>query len=140
MPIMPFKARLVLRVIWNTEFSTGKELARHVYARLCRDTERPASRGIGIPVYFHSGSTPAAAKLPDILELDSAGTTVVIALLDTSIRADQEWRDCVRNIEKEIAAQGRRHLFLPVACEDKVLTIVDKANCVRLYKTDPPDR
>jgi hypothetical protein len=140
MPILPFKPRLVLRILWNSEFSAGQELARHVYARLCRDTERPASRGIGIPVYFHSGSTPAAAKLPDALELEAAETTVVITLLDTSIRADQGWRDCVRSIEKQLAAQGRRHLFLPVACEDKVLTVVGKANCIRLYKAEPSDR
>ena len=63
---IPFKPRLVLRVLWNTEFSTGKDLARHIYSRLCRDGERPASRGIGIPVYFHSGTTPAEAKLPGI--------------------------------------------------------------------------
>jgi len=137
---MPFKPRLVLRVVWNTEFSTGKDLARHVYSRLCRDAERPASRGLGIPVYFHSGSTPVEAKLPDALALDAAETTVVITLLDTSIRADQAWRECVQNVEKQIAAQSRRHLFLPIACEDKVLTVVDKANCVRLYKFEPKER
>src|ERR1035438_6691769 len=111
MTIMPFKPRLVLRVIWNAEFSTGKELARYIYSRLCRDVERPASRGLGIPVYFHSGATPAEAKLPDALALDAAETTVVVVLLDTSIRADQGWRECVKTIEKQMADQGRHHLF-----------------------------
>ena len=136
----PFKPRLILRVLWNSEFSSGTEFARHIYSRLCRDVERPASRGLGIPVYFHSGSTPAAAHLPDILALDSAESTVVIALLDTSIRADQAWRDSVRAIEGLIAAKGKRHLFLPIACEDKVLTVVEKANCVRLYHVEPRER
>jgi hypothetical protein len=136
----PFKPRLILRVVWNTEFSAGKELARHVFSRLCRNSERPASRGLWIPVYFHSGSTPAEAKLPDALELDAAETTVVITLLDTSIRADQAWRDSIRDIERQIAGYGRRHLFLPIACEDRVLTVVDKANCIRLYKAEPDQR
>jgi hypothetical protein len=137
---LPFKARLVLRVLWNAEFSAGKEFARHVYSRLCRDAERPTSRGLGIPVYFHSGSTPAEAKLPDVLDLDAAETTVVIVLLDTSIRADQAWRDCVRSIESHIAGKGRRHLFLPVACEDKVFSVVDKTNCIRLHNIDSKDQ
>ena len=140
MLISPFKPRLLLRVVWNTEFSAGKDLARHVFSRLCRNSERPASRGLGIPVYFHSGLTPAEAKLPDALELDAAETTVVIALLDTSIRADQAWRDSVRDIERQIAGHGRRHLFLPIACEDRVLTVVDKANCILLYKAEPDQR
>src|SRR5437016_4248428 len=106
----PFKPRLVVRIIWNTEFSTAKDFARHIYGRLCRDAERPASRGLAIPVYFHSSATPAQANLPDILALDAADSTVVVALLDTSIRADQKWRDAIRAIEGTVAAKGKHHL------------------------------
>lgn len=137
MPITPFKPCLVVRVVWNAEFPTGKELARHIYSRLCRQVERPASRGLGIPIYFHSGSTPAQAKLPDALEIDTADTTVVVPLLDTSIRADQAWRECIRGLETRIAGYGKRHLFLPIACEDRALSVVDKTNCIRLYKFAP---
>lgn len=140
MPKIPFKPRLLLRVLWNTEFSAGKDLARHIYSRLCRDAERPASRGLGIPVYFHAGSTPDEAKLPGDLALEAAESTVVIALLDTSIRAHQAWRDCVRAVESEVAQKGKRHLFLPIACEDKVHSVVDKTNCIRLYSFDAPER
>ena len=69
---MAFKPRLVLRIVWCTDFDSGGDLARRIYSRMCRDVERPASRGLGIPVYFHSGLTPAAAGLPDSLELDAA--------------------------------------------------------------------
>lgn len=140
MSISLFKPRLVLRVLWNTEFSAGTELVRHIYSRLCRDVERPASRGVGIPVYFHSGLTPVQAKLPAALEIDAADSTVVVPLIDTSIRADQSWRECIRDLEMRIAGHGRRHLFLPVACEDRVLSVVDKANCVRLYKFSLDER
>ncbi len=139
----PFRPRLVLRVVWSSEFSNGGELARHIYSRLCRDTERPWARGLGIPVYFHSGATPAAAKLPGSLDLDGAQTTVVVTLIDTSIRADEAWRDFVGAIEGQLAGTSRRHLFLPVACEDKVFSVVGKTNCIRLYHckaVDQPDR
>src|SRR5690349_758601 len=134
---MPFKPRLVVRIIWHSEFTSGREFARHLYSRLCRDVERPASRGLGIPIYFHFGLTLAEARLPDSLDLDSAESTVVVALLDTSMRADEGWRECVRAIETQIAGVGKRHLFLPVACEDKALSVVDKTNCIRLYKVEP---
>jgi hypothetical protein len=137
---MSYKPRLLLRTIWNNEFSSGKEFAHQLYSRLCRDAERPASRGIGIPVYFHTGATPAEARLPDALELDAAESTVVIALIDTSIRADLAWRECVRSIEKQVAAVGKRHLFLPIACEDRVLNVIDKANYIRLDKVEPKER
>jgi len=138
--IIPFKPRLVLRVIWAADFTTGSEFARHIYSRLCRDSERPSSRGLGIPVYFHVGATPTAAGLPDVLDLDAAESSVVIALIDTSIRSDQAWRECIRGIENHVASTGRRHLFLPISCEDKVNTVVDKTNCVRLYEFEPKFR
>jgi hypothetical protein len=140
MPITPFKPRLILRVIWTAEFSNGSEFARHIYSRLCRDAERPSSRGLGIPVYFHTAATPAAANLPAALDLDAAEVTVAVVLLDTSMRADHAWRECVRGIESHIAGKGRHHLFLPIACEDKVLTVVDKTNCIRLYNVEFKDR
>ena len=143
MPIVPFKPRLVLRVVWNVEFSSGSEFARYVYSRTCRDVERPASRGLAIPVYFHSGATPIEAKLPDSLDLDAAESTVVIVFLDNSIRGNQGWRECVKQIEARITGFGKRHLFLPIACEDRVLGLVEKTNCIRLYKvgaTEMPDR
>jgi hypothetical protein len=139
----PFRARLVLRVAWSSEFANGGDFARHIYSRLCRNTEAPAARGLGIPVYFHSGSTPAAAKLPGALDLEAAKTTVIVVLIDTSIRADPAWRDCVRDIERQLAGTGKRHLFLPIACDDKVLSVVDKTNCIRLYScsaSDQPER
>jgi hypothetical protein len=131
---MAFKPRVVLRVVWSSDFASGDDLARHVYSRLCRDVERPASRGLGIPVYFHSGLTPSSAGLLGSLDLDAAESTVVIALLDNSIRGSEEWRDCVREVESRMTTSGKRHLFLPIACEDRVLGLVEKTNCVRLYK------
>jgi len=137
---MPYKPRLLLRIAWNRDFSTGADFARHIYSRLCRDVERPASRGLGIPIYFHTGTTPDEAKLRNALELDAAESTVVIPLIDSSIRADDGWRECVRNLEQRIAAHGTRHLLLPIACEDRVLNVVDKANCIPLYKVETKER
>lgn len=140
---MPFKPRLILRVVWSTDFANGDDLARHIYSRLCRDVERPASRGLGIPVYFHSGANPAAAGLPDSLDLDAAESTVVIPLLDNSVRGNAEWRSCIGEMESRIVGSGRRHVFLPIACEDRTLSLVEKTNCVRVYKfgaTEMPER
>lgn len=136
---MPFKPRLVLRIVWNADFGDGEELARTIYSRMCRDVERPASRGLGIPVYFHSGLSPAAAGLPASFELDAADSTVIVTLLDNSIRGNQEWRDSIKAIEVEIVGSGKHHLFLPIACEDRVLSLVEKTNCIRLYKTAPTE-
>ncbi len=94
-------------------------------------------------MYFHSGVTPAAAGLPGSLDLEAAQTTVVVLLVDTSVRADQAWRDSVSDIGSRVAAAGRRHLFLPIACDEKVLNVVGKTNCIRLYQSkaaDQPDR
>ena len=133
---MPYKPRIVVRVVWNTEFAQGIELARYIYSGFCRNVEQPASRGLGLPVYFHRGATPAEAQLPEALDLDAAESTVVVMMLDTSIRADHSWRECVKGLEKQIAARGPRHRFLPVAWEDGVLSVVDNTQIRRIRATE----
>src|SRR5580658_1784602 len=104
-PIMPFKPRLAIHVVWNADFTAGADFARYIFSRLCRDVEQPASRGLGIPTYFHSDATPAGAGLPGALDMDAADSTVAVFLLDTGIRSDQAWRDSVRQIEQQFAGQ-----------------------------------
>jgi hypothetical protein len=139
MPVTSFTPRLILRVVWHNEFSAGADFARHIYSRFCRNVERPASRGMGIPVYFHSGVTPVEAGLPGVLAVTAADSTVVVSLLDTSIRGSQPWRDAIRQIEQQLSGE-KCHVFLPVACEDKTVSIVERANCVRLYNDAPGDQ
>jgi hypothetical protein len=74
------------------------------------------------------------ARLPDSLDLDAAESTIVVALLDNSIRGNPQWRDCVKAMEARVTGFGKRHLFLPIACEDRVFGLVERTNCIRLYE------
>src|ERR1700686_5303260 len=120
MSITSYKSRLILRVLWHSDFARGQALARHIYSCFCRDAERPAARGLGIPVYLHSGSTSDASIQPVSQALDDALSTVVVGLIDNSIRADETWIAALRTLDKEIANSARRHLLLPVMCEARV--------------------
>lgn len=139
MSITSYKPRLILRVLWHSDFARGQDLARHIYSCFCRDAERPAARGLGIPVYLHSGSTSDAAIQPVSQALDDAESTVIVGLIDNSIRADETWIDALRALDKEIANSARRHLLLPVMCEDKVHSVLKKNNCIRLEVADFTD-
>lgn len=139
---MAYNPRLILRVLWHSDFSGGQDVAHHLFSRLCRDSEVPGSRGPGIPVYFHRGPKPEDTHITGI-NLDEALSTVVIALLDTSIRADADWQTSIEQLEARFATQTHRHLFLPIACEDKTQNLLNRANCIRLEKcstAELPDR
>ena len=136
MPMTPYKPRLVLHVIWSASFPLGDVLANHIYSRLCRDISHPVSRGIGIPIYFHTGATPAAAGLPDGIMPDTAQSSVVITLVDDSIRGNDEWILCVDALAAKIETAGHSHLFLPVACDDRAHMISAKATGYNFIRLD----
>lgn len=134
-PFTPYRSRLVLHVVWSAAYPLGNDLANHVYSRLCRDIKHPVSRGIGIPIYFHTGATPASVGLPDGIEPGTAQSSVIIPLVDDSIRGNDEWIACIDALGAKIEAAGHSHLFLPVACDDRAHMISVKAaeyNFIRL--------
>jgi hypothetical protein len=79
------KYPLSIYVVWHPKFNEGKTIAKEVYSIFCRDTERPLSRGLGIPVYFRSASC-----LP--IDQTQATRNAVILLVDELYMTDADLR------------------------------------------------
>jgi len=78
--------------------------------------------------------------VPDGLVLDDAISTVVVALVDTALRRDESWIEALRAVDAKISQDKNRHLILPIACEDKVLSVLKKTNFIRLDGLRPEEQ
>lgn len=123
---------LNIYVAWSQKFSKGRNYANSIYTHFCNDINNPFSRGIGIPVYFRTGET----LLP--INLEIASNNVVIVLIDDEMVIDEEWRNYVGSIHKQVL-QNKNSLILPIAITKNALNIsnkISKTNFIRLYESE----
>jgi hypothetical protein len=92
------KMPLATYVLYHSEFSEGEKAFDMIYQLLCRDTDRPLTDGIDIPVYLRSGKDG-----DDILQIDfdESEKTAIIILIDEKMFCSQTWRDYLKIIEKK---------------------------------------
>src|ERR1700733_14760656 len=99
------------------------------YIPECAGTSASPSLGVS---ESRSTFTPArrrpSAGLPVGIMPDTAQTSVVITLVDDTMRGNDEWISCVDTLAAKIETAGHSHLFLPVACDDRAHMISAKAN------------
>jgi hypothetical protein len=129
-------------ILWDEQFKRGDEIAGVAYAKLCRDVERPDSRGFGIPVFFHKWHAPQPGALIQAIEKTRADRTVIVPLVDDYMTGSDEWG---RELESVLAAtefNSREYVLLPVALSIDSYNIspkIERVNFVRLYPENPED-
>jgi len=139
-----WRPRVVCHVLWHARFMEGLELAHEIYSGLCRDITRPISRGIGIPVFFHSLAEPTPQSLTQRIALDAAQSTVVLPLVDDLMTESDAWTAALEKLYSIIppAPQGPHRLF-PVALTRNsynVSTIISRLNFIRVDSESSAER
>lgn len=90
------KMPLATYVLYHSEYSEGEKAFDMIYQLLCRDTERPLTDGIDIPVYLRTGKD-GDNILP--VNFDESEKTAIIILIDEKMFCSQTWRDYLKTIE-----------------------------------------
>jgi len=91
------KYPLSVFVVWHPEFKEGKIIANNIYSILCRDTELPLSRGIGIPVYFRSASSNGT---PISIGKERATKNAIVLLIDQNYFIDTNFREYTETLTR----------------------------------------
>lgn len=139
-----WRPRVICHVLWHTGFIEGHNFAHEIYSRLCRNVERPMSRGIGIPVFFHSCAEPERESFTRLIGMEAAQSVVVLPLVDDLMTASDAWTAALEELYSKIppAPQGPHRLF-PVALTDNsynVSTKIRPLNFLRMNSEDPEHR
>jgi TIR domain len=101
---------LAVYVAWHPESEHAATLAGAMFKTLCADPEIPASRGLGVPVWFRTWINPSSTPLP--VPFDAAEHTAVFVLADDHLVSASSWRSYVEDLAGAPRAADR---VIPVA-------------------------
>lgn len=94
---MKYKSPLNCYVIWHPLFKDGERYANEIYSLLCRDSNSPLQRGIGIPVFYRSEPS-AGTNIPIAIPVESAKRNALIILIDDEMFNDNIWGKYINQI------------------------------------------
>ena len=129
------KVPLSVYVLWHSEFQEGYSYAREIYTNFTRDIEKPASRGIGIPVLFPSEGKDDEHKLD--IKFDTAEQIAIVLFIDAKMLLDKSWHLYIKKIQ-DMCDKNPKHIIYPIAIIEKSLSFpvdnLNGKNCIRLYE------
>src|SRR5436190_15183376 len=97
-----YKPFLNLFLVWHPTFiaqeQDGEAIGETLYREFCRDSDKPMSPAIGVPIYFRTSSKAGSAPQP----IDTAGAhhTVVVFLTNAKMVLDPAYRQYVETLGK----------------------------------------
>ncbi|RAS91807.1 hypothetical protein A3863_04835 [Priestia endophytica] len=122
-------------VLWDESLKEGLQYARSFFSFLNRDISDPLSRGIGIPVYFRTGTTPVK------IDLNNAQHSAIILFVNEDMIVSENWRIYVEDLCKQIK-HSKNHKIYPIAIKQNAFNFTNKlspVNFIRLYEQKEED-
>ena len=75
-PSREYLPHLVVYVVWHPRNLAGSGLARALYTELAGDPDDPTSEGVGVPVYYRTGTPGARLPMPiPLAKVTKSGVT-----------------------------------------------------------------
>ncbi len=122
------KTPLIVHIVWHNEYETGLELARFLYSSLTRNVDDSLSRGIGIPIFFHTQKESS-------IDLSESIRNVIIVFINSSSIRDEEWSSYINTLNRK-ANDDELCLLIPVAISAQSFKIegeIAQRNFIRLH-------
>jgi len=119
---------LNVHIIWHSEYETGLDFAEFLYNRLTRNVGDSLSRGIGIPIYFHTHKNSS-------IDFNDSKRNILIIFINSSSLKDESWNGFINDLNKSTNLDSNS-LLIPVAISKqsyKVKGEISKRNFIRLF-------
>ena len=131
------RAPLAVYVVWHPEARDSDEFARAIFRECCADPDMPARRGLGIPVWFRTSVSPAAAPPP--VPFGKAKRTAVFVLADDKLVAEPVWRDYVSDLTNSVSSSDVV-VGVALTAVSRLPPSLTVVQAIRLSDCDPADR
>lgn len=135
------KVPLVVYVLWHSNFEEGYSYASEIYTNLTRDIEKPASRGIGIPVLFPCKEKEFEHRID--INIDCAEKVAIIILVDEKMLLDDEWHLYVEQLIQKYDINSNFIVYPIAMCRSAFNYPVERLkskNFVRLFEIEEQKR
>lgn len=123
------KTPLNIHIIWHNDYEPGLQYAEYLYNRLTRNLYDSLSRGVGIPIYFHTHKKTS-------INFEDSTRNVLIIFINTSSILDETWNVFVNDLNKQ-CDENKLSLMLPVSISNKAFNLkgeIAKKNFIRLFE------
>lgn len=141
-PAMPDATRplLALYVVWHPRYTQGAQIAEDLRQYYRREHYRNVSGDSTLSVLYRSVS-PEAAPTPLSINMNEAGTTAVVVLVDSNLASESAWIRYLRELLDQAKAVGPRSQVLPVMLQPSLdLTIEVQTLRCDDWNGSPPQR
>jgi hypothetical protein len=108
---MKYISPLNCYIVWHPEFKDGEKFANEIYSLICRDSNNPLQRGMGIPVFYRS-EPGDGIDVPITINVKEAKRNALIILVDDEMFNDSKWEDYISSL---IELQDESTRIYPVA-------------------------
>ena len=122
MTVLDAQSPFMFYVVWHPDYVCGAIVAESLRDHFGSDRYKRVEGGAGVRVMFRSIAV-AGTEIPIPIDWDSAGTTAVVILMDSTLVADPSWVTYVRDLLREAANRDTRSMVFPVEMERDVLRI-----------------
>lgn len=117
------KQPLAVYLCWHEDASVhAKPLAEKRYRQLCRDPDRPFSRGMQIPVFYRS--VPAlGGELPLPIRLGDQERTAIFIFATDEMVASDSWNAYINEVFNNISSSPEKHRVYIIALTRNALKL-----------------
>ena len=130
------KIPLNVYVLYDTACEDAIKLYEHIYNLLCRDSSRPLTYGINIPIYVR---TKINNKIDEI-HYEQSEISIAIVLIDIFMYGDADWTSYIKRLyDKSLSLSTDSKLYvLPVALCDYATDFagLQKLNAIKYKDND----
>lgn len=130
------KLPLSIYVLYDTACEDAAKLYEHIYNLLCRDSSRPLSEGLDIPIYVRTKINNTIKKI----HYEQQEITIVIVLIDIFMYGDMDWTRYVKHLyDRSLSPSTDSKLYvLPVALCDYATDFagLQKLNAIKYKDND----
>jgi hypothetical protein len=131
---------LVVYLCWHPESSGGAaSLVEECYKRLCRDPDRPFSRGMQIPVFYRSVVAFGGDK-PLPIKFAGQERTAIFIFVGDAVVASNSWNSYIEETLSSRSVSSKNHRIFVIALTPNAMNLpegITRTNFIRLYDYRP---
>ncbi|MFN3405355.1 MAG: toll/interleukin-1 receptor domain-containing protein [Cytophagaceae bacterium] len=132
---MSYKIPLAIYIVWHPDNLEGQKIADFLYSILCRDSDKPLVRSLGIPVYFRNkkfGDTNQPIKI----DFSESEYTAVIPLISDEFVNDKVYGTYLENILDSCNIEKNKRRVYPVALSKHAFNVSTKFLPINFIRID----
>lgn len=135
---MSFKTPLAVYIVWHPDYLEGQQIADYLYSVLCRDSKKPLTRSIGIPVYFRNVNK-IGMNHPLEINFDESEYTAIIPLVSNEFIVDKNYGKYIDDIQDKCNVKKDKRRVYPIALSKSAYNVSSKYSAINFIWIDKGD-